>query len=166
MNKLILNNKEYTLNDELTAQLIETITKQDEVKSGRWVPSDQYYFLIDTVGSVIESFYSGDEEDEFRLSQGNVFEWREQAENHLTYLKALATIKEDAEWFVPDWSNRQQDKWCQWYSHNDKKFWPSSSAMGQECGAIYFESQEKLEASFKTHRAEWLCVFGISKEDK
>lgn len=98
------------------------------------------------------------EKDEYleqrRKTFGNYFKTRDEAGDCLSYLKARATIKQDAKGFKPDWKNKTQAKYfgC-WDSLMEKKRFDYEYTFKNS--EIYFQSEEDIKESFEKHPKEW-----------
>ena len=98
------------------------------------------------------------EKDEYleqrRKTFGNYFKTRDEAGDCLSYLKARATIKQDAKGFKPDWEDKEQPKYYGYW--NFKEHEPEWSVNYiTKIANIYFKSYEALEESFEKHPKEW-----------
>ena len=115
-------------------------------------PNEYFYITSDRFVD------SAEKEDEYlkqrRKSFGNYFETREEAGEHLSYLKAKAIIKQDAKGFKPDWNNKYEPKYWGYWDFYNNKLDRNFSCFGKRTD-IYFKSREELEESFKKHPEEW-----------
>ena len=114
--KYTLKNKDIELTDE---ELDELNAQRDE-KTERFVPTkgDNYWF-VPSSGMVSTMRWINSNTDNYRLSQGNVFRTREEAEAKLAYNEAVGTIREyileqNGDW-IPDWDENKyylcQNNW-------------------------------------------------------
>ena len=89
--KYTLKNKDIELTDE---ELDELNAQRDE-KTERFVPTkgDNYWF-VPSSGMVSTMIWKNSNTDNYRLSQGNVFRTKEEAEAKLAYNEAVGTIRE------------------------------------------------------------------------
>lgn len=146
-----------------------TLTPEQEAlvmaKGERWEPKmgENYCYVTDD-GHTAVTIWNNDDIDRFRLSQGNCFKTEEEAEARREYLKAVATIKADAEWWKPDWEDWKQVKWFGVYDHEDRELLRWWNVTIQNPNIIYFPSKELLKKSQETHRKEWLLVAGVKEE--
>ena len=106
--KYTLKNKDIELTDE---ELDELNAQRDE-KTERFVPTkgDNYWF-VPSSGMVSTMIWKNSNTDNYRLSQGNVFRTREEAEAKLAYNEAVGTIREyileqNGDW-IPDWDENK-----------------------------------------------------------
>jgi len=106
--KYTLKNKDIELTDE---ELDELNAQRDE-KTKRFVPTkgDNYWF-VQSSGMVNTMTWMNSNTDNYRLSQGNVFRTREEAEAKLAYNEAFGTIREyileqNGDW-IPDWDENK-----------------------------------------------------------
>lgn len=87
-------------------------------------------------------------------SAGNYFKTKEEAERHLAYLKAKEVIKQDAKGFEPDWDNKDEFKYCGYWSNNLKKSdWNCTRTY--KSPEIYFKTRKDIKESLKNHPEEW-----------
>lgn len=134
----------------------------EEVKEPtRWkpVPGDTYWSL-DGVGYVNYYESSGGTYTASRVSIGNCFQTREEAEKAVEYLKALAVVRGDAtSEFV-----KYNDNWFIGYDPEHKSieaFCNAYTARNGIFGLPYFATKEDAERSIEQHKNEWLTIFGI-----
>lgn len=154
MKTIKIDGKRYSISEERLTSLKEELTH-----NSRWVPeSDDNYYFVDNWANVVESRWDNDTNDIFLLSQDNVFRTEEEAGRHLSYLKALAVLKEDAEHFVPDWKDGRQAKWSLSYDIKKDKFSLGCCFFSRSFG-VYFPTGESLEKSLKVHEKEWRILF-------
>ena len=171
-----INMKTYTLNNtQVTKEELQRIIKENpelleentellEEKNGRWKPEDgDRYWLVNTLGTVNNSFWGNDKYDQWRYLQRNVFETEEEAQEHLDYLNALAVIRDDAGDFEPDWDDDEQEKWYGYFSTIFKKFDVRTVNSAVCIGVIHFPSKKSIQHSQKVHRKEWEIVLGVKK---
>ena len=107
--KYTLKNKDIELTDE---ELDELNAQRDE-KTERFVPTkgDNYWF-VPSSGMVSTMIWKNSNTDNYRLSQGNVFRTREEAEAKLAYNEAVGTIREYILEQNGDWMpSRKEDKY-------------------------------------------------------
>lgn len=98
------------------------------------------------------------EKDEYleqrRKTFGNYFKTRDEAGDCLSYLKARATIKQDAKGFKPDWNNGDEAKFFGYWD-----FILEEPGHGLDYRAktpnIYFQSPKDIKESFEKHPDEW-----------
>ena len=86
--KYTLKNKDIELTDE---ELDELNAQRDE-KTEPGIGT--LYWCVDDKGEVYYGYWANDNIDNYRLSQGNVFRTREEAEAKLAYNEAVGTIRE------------------------------------------------------------------------
>lgn len=134
----------------------------EEYKRWRAKKGESYWFIENT-GLPYEDKESGCLADDCRYTFGNYFNTREEAINHIDYLIALQTIKDDAKGFVPDWKNSDQSKYYGCYSNSANYLILNWGYHLQYQGVIYFKTREDIKESFKKHRKEWLTVLGVEE---
>ena len=138
----------------------------EEIKEPtRWKPEmRQYYSHVMGSGMVLDDVWSNYDTDRKRLEIGNCFQTREEAEQAVEYLKALAVVKGDATTkFVEGGEN-----WIVFYNAND-------NALHLDCnfshirngvfGLPYFATEDDAKRSIKQHKKEWLTIFGVEEEE-
>ncbi len=98
------------------------------------------------------------EKDEYleqrRKTFGNYFKTRDEAGDCLSYLKARATIKQDAKGFKPDWEDEEQPKHYGYCHAKSKRLWRDTEYT-EKGSTIYFKSIKDIEESFEKHPKEW-----------
>lgn len=122
----------------------------EEVGEPEWV----YY--INAFGGVVDNVRVADLPGvrASLKSTGNYFETKEEAEKYLAYLKAKAIIKKDAKGFKPDWDNKDEFKYCGYWSNNLKESdWNCTRTY--KSPEIYFKTRKDIKESLKKHPEEW-----------
>ena len=138
----------------------------EEIKEPtRWKPEmRQYYSHVMSSGMILDDVWSNYDTDRKRLEIGNCFQTREEAEQAVEYLKALAVVKGDATTkFVEGGEN-----WIVFYNAND-------NALHLDCnfshirngvfGLPYFATEDDAKRSIEQHKNEWLTIFGVEEEE-
>lgn len=138
----------------------------EEVKEPtRWkpVPGDTYWSL-DGVGYVNYYESSGGTYTASRVSIGNCFKTKEEAERVAEYLKALAVVRGDAttkftkgksNWYV--YYDAEKEYLCievRYYFMDNGIF-----------GLPYFATEDDAQRSIELHRNEWLTIFGVKEKE-
>lgn len=132
------------------SELVSTMPVENE---GIWVPKDgDKYWFVTTYGTVASStrceeeptFYNG------RISIGNVFRTREEAERHLERLKVLQELRVLAKGFKPDWGDVNQYKLRLHFCHTSKKWNLVTNTVIQSLGAIYFRTEADAQTAIDT----------------
>lgn len=91
---------------------------------------------------------------------GLAFKSEKEAEKHLKWLKARAVLLGDTKGFKPDWSNRNQMKYCGYWCNFRKELRHNQNSSSQT-EQIYFESAKDLKESFEAHQKEWKIYLGV-----
>lgn len=125
-------------------------TKPDE-RSGYYKPEiGDVYWLVDSDGDVISTIWRDiTVYDIHRLSQGNVFRTREEAEHHKKKLDVigkirLAAMDDIAENGELDWGD-DKIKYYLFYYHNGKYWSVSHAYMAHHHSTIYFKTKASAE---------------------
>lgn len=120
------------------------------------------YYYIGSMGHIESAEYKGWEVSlKLRKSIGNYFETREEAEKHLTYLKAKAIIKEDTKGFTPDWDTNKEPKYIEPKYIGSYGGLPEKPTLNWNViythtySTICFRTLEDIMDSFKKHPEEW-----------
>lgn len=134
-------------------------------ESTRWKPGlgDKYY-LSDSNGSVYDSVWSNDYIDRSRFDIGNCFQTKEEAEQVVEYLKALAVVRGDA----TSKFDKVGNNFCVFYdtTNNYLTMGVESCDMGNGIfGLPYFATVEDARRSIEQHKNEWLVIFGVKEEN-
>ena len=131
-------------------------------ESTRWKPEKfQRYYYVGNAGSVYDdNWANGSAIDDGRFEIGNCFQTKEEAEQVVEYLKALAIVRGDAtsefvknndNWFIGyDPEHKSIDAFCNPYTARNGIF-----------GLPYFATSEDAQRSIELHKNEWLTIFGI-----
>jgi len=124
---------------------------------GPWVPEKgEKFWLIYNFGAVNGQYqWDNDAFDRGKLSIGNIFRTREDAEFMLERLKVLAELRRLAKGFVPDWGNKHQNKWllvC-WDGSIVRADFTATCSYG---APVYFQSREDAQAAIEAVGAERL----------
>ena len=134
-------------------------------ESTHWKPEmEQRYYYVCSNGRVSEYVWLGSQRLDYgRFEIGNCFQTKEEAEQVVEYLKALATVRGDAtSKFVKDGNN-----WCVYYDTNLNSIHSSISCTMLDNGIFglpYFATREDAQKSIEQHKNEWLTIFGIKEE--
>ena len=139
----------------------------EEIKeSTRWKPemSQTYYYVVGD-GRVYDDTWVNDSAvDNGRFEIGNCFETKEEAEQVVEYLKALAVVRGDAiSKFTKDRNN-----WYVYYDTNFNSLRSSISCTMLDNGIFglpYFATRDDAQRSIEQHKNEWLTIFNIKEEE-
>ena len=138
----------------------------EEIKeSTRWKPEmDQTYYGISIGSSVFSEYWNDLTVDHDRFNIGNCFQTKEEAEQAVEYLKALAVVRGDAtkkfvkgerNWFV--FYNVTADYLDFGYDYSDIR--------NGVFGLPLFATEEDAQRSIELHKNEWLTIFGVDEEE-
>lgn len=134
----------------------------EEVKEPtRWkpVPGDTYWSL-DGVGYVNYYESSGGTYTASRVSIGNCFKTKEEAERVVEYLKALAVVRGD----VTSKFTKGKSNYYVVYNASYNCLDVSDNVHLVKNGIFglpYFATEEDAKRSIELHNKEWLTIFGI-----
>ena len=137
----------------------------EEIKeSTRWKPDEsQKYYFLDGGGFVYNNRWDDDSVDDGRFEIGNCFQAKEEAEQVIEYLKALATVRGDA---TSKFVNGEPNFYVYYNSHKNRlsvcsDFYEPANGI---FGLPYFATREDAQRSIELHKDEWLTIFGIKEE--
>lgn len=139
----------------------------EEIKEQtRWKPEHkQGYHYVSSDGCIYYgSWANGSSIDNGRFEIGNCFETKEEAERATEYLKALATVREDATTKFIEGRNN----WYVYYDTNLNSLMSSISCSMLDNGIFglpYFATTEDAKRSIEQHKKEWLTIFGVKEEE-
>jgi len=126
---------------------IENTLEEPEEKE--WPQDDCVYYFIDSNGEIRDDwFYLEDAPCESRLSIGNCFKTKEEAEFEVERLKVIAEMKNFAEPEDRKWNNCNKH-WYFYYAFANNTF-RYSVYVESKSDDIHFESKEKAEKCVKT----------------
>lgn len=137
----------------------------EEIKeSNRWKPeTGQEYCYLGSDGSVMNDEWVGLSIDCDRFEIGNCFQTKEEAEQAVEYLKALAVVRGNAtSKFI-----KGIDNWSVHYyaPHNCLDVSDNSYCIRNGTfGLPYFATREDAQRSIERHKNEWLTIFGVKEE--
>ena len=145
---------ETEFNEKIKALKAE-VQQEDEFPQ---VEDDYWYVLGDA--EVIFTVWYGDDYDKGRLSIGNVFKTKEQAEFVVEKLKVEAELRKFSRPFKED----DYNSFIELYMF-DKTLTVDSNEYWQTQGVIYFESDEKAQQAIDTVGEERIkkYVFGVEE---
>ena len=137
----------------------------EEIKEPtRWKPEiDQKYYCMVDSGPVVDDYWNDVGIDHERFDIGNCFKTKEEAEQVVEYLKALAVVRGDATTKFTKGCNN----WYVYYDTNLNSIYSSISRSMLDNGVFglpYFATMEDAQRSIKLHEKEWLTIFGIEEE--
>lgn len=122
--------------------------------------SNKYYFINES--EVCESFWYDDELDRERLSLGNCFETREEAEFVVERLKVLHEMKQFAEPKDYKWDKNNNHYYIYYrFSTNTAEIGYVTSYKTND---IYFKSREDAEACIKTVGEDKIKKYFLGKK--
>ena len=139
----------------------------EEIKEQtRWKPEryDEHYYFINALGMVGEDIWSDSVSiDREKFDLGNLFQTKEEAEQVVEYLKALAMVRGDAtSKFVKGKGN-----WYVYYEADNNRLIVNSLYYQINHGVFglpYFATREGALRSIDLHKKEWLTIFGIEEK--
>lgn len=151
MNKEKLKNKIEKTKEEIKSmeQTLHELQNELEKKEGRWKPNceDEYYCVLSD-GNVCPVMYRGLEVGIDRLSIGNYFKTKEEAEFMVENLKVIEELKEFA--FEPNWENSNQKKWYLSYYHDSGKIGIYYAFGAERMNEIYFVTHGECKKAIET----------------
>lgn len=129
----------------------------------RWKPElGQTYYGIGIGGSIYSEYWNDLDVDHDRFEIGNCVQTKEEAEQVVEYLKALAVVRGDATTrFV-----KSRDNWYVYYDTDSNSLESSISRSMLDNGIFglpYFATREDAKRSIKLHKNEWLTIFGVKE---
>ena len=135
-------------------------------ESTRWKPEmGQTYYHVGGDGFIYDDTWVNDSAvDNGRFEIGNCFETKEEAEQVVEYLKALATVRGD----VTSKFVKGERNWYVYYDTNLNSINSSISCTMLDNGIFglpYFFTEEDARRSIELHKNEWLTIFGIKEEE-
>ena len=132
----------------------------------RWKPEMSHdYYYISGDGHVYDNSWDDSRfVDNGRFEIGNCFQTKEEAEQVVEYLKALAMVRGDAiSKFTKDKNN-----WYVYYDTNFNSLRSSISCTMLDNGIFglpYFATREDAQRSIELHKNEWLTIFGVKEKE-
>ena len=137
----------------------------EEIKeSTRWKPEMCHvYYLLDDDGTVYNNLWDDDSVDNGRFEIGNCFQTKEEAEQVVEYLKALAVVRGDS----TSKFDKVGNNFCVFYdtTNNYLTVGVESCDIGNGIfGLPYFATVEDARRSIEQHKDEWLTIFGAKEE--
>lgn len=157
---IIVHNDQLEKNPDVLDDWFEEINEPT-----RWEPEeDQKYYFASSSGIAFHDFWTNSSGiDNGRFEIGNCFQTKEEAEQAVGYLKALATVRGDAtskfvegdsNWFVYfDSERRSLRSTCIFHISSNGIF-----------GLPYFATEDDAQRSIWQHKNEWLTIFGVKEE--
>ena len=135
-------------------------------ESTRWKPEMCHvYYLLDDDGTVYNNLWDDDPVDNGRFEIGNCFQTKEEAEQVVEYLKALAVVRGDS----TSKFDKVGNNFCVFYdtTNNYLTVGVESCDIGNGIfGLPYFATVEDARKSIELHKNEWLTIFGVKEEDE
>lgn len=145
---------------------------EEEYKRWRAKKGDKFYYVDLDGHATYEK--EGDYNYDGNYITGNYFKTEAEAQAAADYLKALTTVRDDANGFAPDWSDGAK-KWFVSvnrpyagrgdYGENDITTldvdWTVGNQSNGVLGLPYFKTVEDVKASIEKHRKEWETIFGV-----
>lgn len=132
-----------------------------EVQAEQEFPQDgDVYWLINTTGETYWVQWRNTEIDNKRLSFGNAFKTKDEAEFQVEKLKVEAELRKLGKHFENGKSNIEF-----YYDHEFDGIMFNSMKYSQTQGAIYFESEEKAKQAIETVGEERIKKYLFGVED-
>ena len=140
----------------------------EEIKEPtRWKPKKNhiYYCIIGDSYVAEDVWYGGQCVDDDRFEIGNCFQTKEEAEQVIEYLKALAVVRGDVTTkFVGG-----NENWYVYFSTEDDSLrlcYTRYYSRNGIFGLPYFATEDDAQRSIEQHKNEWLTIFGVKEEDE
>ena len=137
----------------------------EEIKEPtRWKPEmHQVYRYVNSDGYVGGTTWTDDYFDNGRFEIGNCFEPKEEAEQVVEYLKALAVVRGDVTTEFTKGKSNYYVVYNTTYNCLD---------VSDNCylikngifGLPYFDTEDDARRSIELHKNEWLTIFGVKEE--
>ena len=135
-------------------------------ESTRWKPEkNQKYYHVGGDSFIYDDTWTNSSAiDNGRFDIGNCFEAKEEAEQVVEYLKALAVVRGDGtskftkgrdNWYVV------YDAACNYLAVRDKSYYIENGIFGLP----YFATREDAQRSIELHKSEWLTIFGVKEKE-
>lgn len=162
MNTITLNDKTYTLSDEV-ADRIKAELETQEAKPKRWrAAKEKTRWLLDDQGRTSLSYGHTTTIDQYRYDIGNYFQTRQEAEAYRDRLLAEQVIRDSSD-FVPDWSDHNQDKHYVAFDYTINQLCTLSRFYTQQLALAFYRTREEAEAAIADPkvRKAYLTVFGV-----
>lgn len=140
----------------------------EEIKEPtRWKPKKNhiYYCIIGDSYVAEDVWHGGQCVDDDRFEIGNCFQTKEEAEQVIEYLKALAVVRGD----VTSKFARDRNNFYVYYDIISNHLAVGVSFYDLENGIFglpYFATTKDAQRSIEQHKNEWLTIFGIKEEDE
>lgn len=167
---------------DIVAYHYSTLMKFPDALEKFWEPVEEEFsrradencnfFTLNHTGKICCYIECGDTISNDTYAMGNYFKTEKEAEAAVKYLKALATVRDDAKGFTPDWNKPdEQSRWVVCFVH--KSLPPKLEVVYDNnldyqfnsiFGLPYFRTENDAEASIKKHRKEWETIFGVKDE--
>ena len=147
------------LQEELKALKDRIAELEEQAKQEQEFPQvEDDYWYVDDDAEVMLSVWYGDDYDKGRLSIGNVFKTKYQAEFAVEKLKIEAELRKFSRPFKED----EYNSFIELYMF-DKTLTVDSNEYWQTQGVIYFESDEKAQQAIDTVGEERIkkYIFGV-----
>lgn len=130
--------------------LVEKCAREPEPKV--WKPEiGDEYFYVKTNGEIGSTGWDNDIVDKDRYALGDCFRTKEEAKFTVEKLKVIAELKRFAQKHNEekiDWNNKEQTKYCIYYSYNTKHIGIEGCFSAKQ-NDIYFSSKEIAEHAVK-----------------
>lgn len=156
MNTLKLDN----LTQEQKEQIIALAKSFEKKKWPNW--RDEYFYIDNR--KIFNCGWEEDEIDRGRLSIGNVFKTKEEAETKLNWLKSVQRVKDYIERefgeFVPDWSDIKVGKFIIYYDYSNKRLgWDRYTYLKYYSPIGYLKSIEDYNQLIKDCKEDLEIIF-------
>ena len=137
----------------------------EEIKEPtRWKPEmEQRYYYVCSNGRVSEYVWLGSQRLDYgRFETGNCFQTKEEAEQVVEYLKALAVVRGDA---ISKFTKGKSNYYVVYNTTyncldvSDNCYLIKNGIFG----IPYFSTEDDARRSIEQHKKEWLTIFGVKE---
>ena len=144
---------------DILAKILPDVEIPDEEEEDTWgmkCPYEDYddIYVLDGAGEVDKDSWLGCEDDQNHFSQGNIFPTKEAAELELKRRNLLTRFRAfrdecNGDWKV-DWNDKDERKWCFYYSIPDDIFSIYYSIWNQQFALFgYFKNDSDCERAIE-----------------
>lgn len=160
MVKITLDGNELTLTDKQVKEIVKQY-KSEEVGLVFKPKYDDVYWYINDEGDIFRNYWDNDEYDNQRLSIGDIYRTKEDAEHELEVRKALTRICMDAPVWDVDWGKGDQDKYGVYYDYYEKLLFTGSFNRCQYSTLPFYRTREQAKQAIEDHEDDYKLVFGV-----
>lgn len=126
--------------------MLASVHKQLEAKEDKtWPKYDDMYWFLYAEGTAAMDPWMSSPVDNNRLSVGNVYHTKEEAEKEAARRKVMKKLKDLAGGFVPNWADHLESKYSIYFNRREGVFRVNDHTIYDYIGQVYFPTEKAAQ---------------------